>query len=167
MMRVPVVSSAHLAGNGFAAMSEFEFSINLAATAYQRWIVRCAAAAGQTLSALEILIVHTVRHRDRPKRLADITLVLDIEDVHLATYALRKLAKLGLLASSKEGKENLFFATEAGFAFCERYAEVRTQLLVGDGVASAHDEQQLSELASLLRTLSGQYNQAARAAATL
>jgi predicted MarR family transcription regulator len=71
------------------------------------------------------------------------------------------------LASAKEGKENLFSVTDTGVAFCERYAAIRCQLLVADGMGAVHDDETLSQIAAILRALSGQYNQAARAAATL
>ena len=122
-----IVSSAHLADGSAPALSELEFSLTLAAAAYQRWMTRCAAATGLSLTPIEVLILHTVRHRDRPKRIADIALVLDIEDTHLVTYAVRKLEKAGLIATRREGKEKLLVATEplaASFAgychICER-----------------------------------------------
>jgi predicted MarR family transcription regulator len=163
-MGEPVISSAHLAGKT-SALSEFEFSLNLVATAYSRWITRCSLAAGANLSALEVLIVHSVRHRDRPKRLAEIILVLDIEDTHLATYAIRKLERMGLLQSARAGKEKMISVTEQGRAFCDRYAALREQLLLGSGLVG--DEAEISAIAAVMRGLSGQYNQAARAAATM
>ena len=60
-----------------------------------------------TLSPMDVLILHTVRHRDRSKGMADIALVLDIEEAHLATYAVRKLQSLGLVARGRSGKEKL------------------------------------------------------------
>ncbi|MCB8829972.1 winged helix DNA-binding protein, partial [Escherichia coli] len=88
----PIVSSAHLAEGGSPGLSEVEYGMILASHAFSRWMVRCMAAAGLPgLSATEILILHSVRHRGREKKLADICLVLDIEDTHVATYAIRKL----------------------------------------------------------------------------
>ncbi|KQM27341.1 MULTISPECIES: winged helix DNA-binding protein [unclassified Sphingomonas] len=162
-----IVSSAHLADGSAPALSELEFSLTLAAAAYQRWIARCAAAAGHALSPLEVLILHTVRHRDRAKRIADITLVLDIEDTHLVTYAIRKLARGGLVATHRAGKEKLVAATDAGREFCARYRDIRERVLASVVVADGPADPHLSEAADLLRRLSGQYNQAARAAATL
>lgn len=165
--RRAIVSSAHLADGATPALSELEFSLTLAAAAYQRWIARCAMAAGIQLSPLEVLILHTVRHRDRAKRLNDITLVLDIEDTHLATYAIRKLEKAGLIETHRDGKEKLVGATEAGRRFCDAYRAVRERVLAAPLAADGPGEQALSEAADLLRRVSGQYNQAARAAATL
>ncbi|MGT2516055.1 winged helix DNA-binding protein [Sphingomonas panni] len=160
-----IVSSAHLADGAAPALSELEFSLTLAASAYQRWIARCAAAAGLALSPLEVLILHTVR--DRAKRIADITLVLDIEDTHLVTYAIRKLERAGLIATHRAGKEKLVAATDAGRDFCAQYRDIRERVLAAAIVVDGPDGAHLSEAADLLRRLSGQYNQAARAAATL
>ena len=111
----PVVSSAHLAAGGSPGLSELEYGLILASHAFTRWMSRCMTAAGRSgLSALEILILHTVCHRDRPKKLADICLVLDVEDTHLASYAIRKLSTAGLVTSGRLGKEKVVEITEAG-----------------------------------------------------
>ncbi len=163
----PVVSSAHLAAGRSPGLSAVEFGLNLATMAYQRWMVRCMAAAGLPgLSPLEVLILHTVRHRDRPKQIADIMLVLDIEETHLVTYALRKLAAAGLIEVERAGKEKRVSASAAGIALCTRYGEIRERLLVEAAAATGPGEAALDEVATVLRALSGIYNQAARAAAT-
>ena len=162
-----IVSSAHLADGAAPTLSELEFSLTLAATAYHRWIARCAAASGMALAPLEVLILHTVRHRDRPKRMADIALVLDIEDTHLVTYAIRKLEKAGLVSTRRMGKEKLIGATEAGIAFCATYRTIRESVLAEPVAADGPDAAALAQAASVLRRLSERYNQAARAAATL
>jgi predicted MarR family transcription regulator len=163
-----LVSSAHLADGSRPALSEVEFSVTLFVAAYHRWMVRCMAAAGVSqLSPTDVLILHTVRHRDRPKRLADIALVLDIEEIHLATYSIRKLEGLGLVATERSGKEKVVSITEAGVASCARYGEVREAILVEAVKTTTASEADLSKTATLLRQLSGTYGQAARAAATV
>ena len=163
----PVVSSAHLAGK-LPALSEMEFGLILALRAFDRWIVRCMSAAGMpNLSQIEILILHIVRHRDRAKRFADIALILDIEETHVIAYALRKLEMAGLVSTRREGKEKLVLATKAGIDLCTSYATVREQLLVKPLCTSGPSEKALSEVGQMLRAVSGYYNQAARAAATV
>ncbi len=145
----------------------YQCSLTLAHTAFERWIVRCAAAAGAQLTPLEVLILHTVRHRDRPKRFMDIMLVLHLEDAHIANYAVGKLQAAGFVRSHRVGKEKLIEATPAGIAFCETYREVRERMLVESIKTGGLTEETLSQTAACLRILSGSYNQAARAAATL
>ena len=164
----PIVSSAHLAVGASPALSELEFGLILAQHAFGRWIVRGMAAVGVSdLSPLDVYVLHTVNHRDRAKKLADICLVLSIEDTHTVTYSIRKLEKLGLVVSGKQGKEKTVRVTEEGEAACMRYKEVRETLLVEPVQATGLPEARMKELASFLRALSGHYDQAARAATTL
>lgn len=163
-----IVSSAHLADGALPALSEFEFGLNMLTHAYGRWMVRCMAAAGvPDLSALDVLILHHVVHRDRPKTIADLCLVLDVEDTHLVTYAAKKLQSLGLVTAGRRGKEKTLAASETGRAACARYREVREALLANAVAATGIAPEKLSEIAALMRTLSGHYDQAARAAASL
>jgi predicted MarR family transcription regulator len=162
----PVVSSAHLAKSGIPEMSELEFGLIIAANAFNRWVVRAIAAAGYPdLSAVDVLVLHSVYHRDRPKRLADICLVLNIEDTHVVTYSVKKLAKAGLVREGRAGKEKTVTASDRGAEACERYREIREDLLLTSIKDAGLDAAQMSRLAALLRLMSGQYDQAARAAA--
>ncbi|MGH6761117.1 MAG: winged helix DNA-binding protein [Phyllobacterium sp.] len=164
----PIVSSAHLAEGGSPGLSEVEYGLILASHAFSRWMVRCMAAAGLPgLSPMEVLILHSIRHRDREKKLADICLVLDIEDTHIANYAIRKLEAAGLLTTGKAAKEKTVRITEKGAEACAHYAEIRERLLVDSTANARPSEEALSEVAAVLRFMSGAFNQAARAATTL
>jgi predicted MarR family transcription regulator len=164
----PIVSSGHLASGALPALSEFEFGIIMLNHAFGRWMVRCMAAAGvPDLSPFDVLVLHNVNHRAKPKRLADICLVLNVEDTHLVNYSLKKLEKLKLLKAARAGKEKVVQVTPAGQAVCERYRSVRESLLVKSVLGTGIDPAKLSGFAAELRTLSGHYDQAARAAASL
>ena len=164
----PIVSSAHLAAGASPGLSEVEFGLILAGHAFERWMVRCMAAAGvPDLSPVEVLILHTVRHRDRPKKLADVCLVLGIEDTHVVNYAIKKLATAGLVSTKRVGKEKVVSATRAGADACTRYHEIRERLLIRPVKSTGLPDPALSELGALLRALSGHYDQAARSATTL
>ncbi len=163
---VPVVSSSHLAEGAMPALSEYEFGLILAWNAFSRWIVRCMDAAGAPgLAPLDVLVLHAVNHRDRQKTLADLCLVLNVEDTHIVTYALKKLAREDLVETGKRGKEKTVRISEKGVALCDRYRAVREELLVRTADALAIEETDLSQLSALLRGLSGTYDQASRAAA--
>jgi predicted MarR family transcription regulator len=164
----PIVSSAHLASGAMPALSELEFGMILLDHAFERWMVRCMAAAGvPDLSPLDVLVLHTIAHRARPKRVADICLVLNIEDTHLVTYSLKKLDAHKLLATGRRGSEKTVGLTPKGGEVVQRYRKVREALLVKSVKSAGLDEQRLSEIAGLMRALSGHYDQAARAAASL
>lgn len=165
-----IVSSAHLVSDKGAELSEFEFGLIVAANAFSRWTVRCMTAAGQgdevmNLGPLDVLVLHSVNHRERPKKLADICLVLNVEDTHLVTYALKKLAKLELIVGARQGKEKAFSVTTAGREACARYRQVREDCLMDTLAALGMDTAEIGHLAGILRALSGLYDQAARSAA--
>jgi predicted MarR family transcription regulator len=161
-----IVSSAHLADGGAPALSEFEYGLFISGNAFERWIVRCMSGAGYPdFSPLEVMVVHTVNHRARDKRLADICFVLNIEDTHLVNYALKKLVKAGLVEPEKRGKETVYRTTKQGAEACERYRAVRELCLVETVKAVGNfDEDEIATVARFLRALSGLYDQAARAA---
>lgn len=164
-----IVSSAHLADGGAPALSEFEYGLIISGNAFDRWIVRCMAAAGYPdFNRLDVLVLHTVNHRARDKRLADICFVLNIEDTHLVNYALKKLVKAGLVEAEKRGKETLYRTSSEGAEACRRYREVREPCLVETVKALGNfDEEEIAAVARFLRALSGLYDQAARAATSL
>lgn len=163
-----ILSSAHLAEGPAGELSEFEFGLIVAHNAFSRWAVRCMAAAGTPdLAITDVLVLHHVRHRDRPKKLSDVCFTLNYEDTHVVSYALRKLVGLGLLKSARQGKEVLYEATDAGRAVVDRYREVRAVCLLPAVAGDVGDTATLADVAQLLRALSGLYDQAARAAASL
>ncbi len=166
--RQPIVSSAHLVSPQSAEMSEFEFGLIVASNAFHRWVVHCMAAAGlKDLMPLDVLVLHHVTHRARDKRLSDICFIMNIEDTHLVNYALKKLVALGMVASSKQGKEVTYAATAVGDQHVQRYREIREQCLIQALHADDALNSDIGTLARLLRMLSGMYDQAARSAASL
>jgi len=166
--KAPIVSSAHLVSPRSAEMSEFEFGLIVAGNAFHRWIVHCMSAAGlKDLTPLDVLVLHHVTHRARNKRLADICFIMNVEDTHLINYALKKLQGLGVVVSSKNGKEVTYAATDEGRNYVQRYREIREDCLINALKADEGLNRDIGELARLLRVLSGVYDQAARSAASL
>lgn len=163
-----IVSSRHLAeGEGWEA-SELEYGLIIAYNAFTRWMTRCMTAAGNAdMTPLEILVLHNTNSRGREKRLSDICFLLNIEDTHTVNYALRKLLKSGLLEADKRGKEVFYRTSTEGAALCEAYREVRRNCFL-DGLARVDmPGDELRHIAAGLRAMSGQYDQASRAAASL
>ncbi len=107
-----------------------------------------------------------MNHRNRKKKLADICFVLNVEDTHVVTYAMKKLVKAGYVTSEKAGKELFFSTTEAGKALHEIPGCARS-------VSDQHTCRKrdfrcaIGDTAQLLRTISSLYDTAARAAASL
>ena len=166
--RSPIVSSAHLVSPRSSEMSEFEFGLIVAGNAFNRWIAHCMSAAGlKDLTPLDVLVLHHVTHRARDKRLADICFIMNVEDTHLINYSLKKLQNLGVVGSSKNGKEVTYASTDEGNAYVQRYREIRESCLIDALNVDEGFNRDVGELARLLRMLSGGYDQAARSAASL
>ncbi|PKO41449.1 MAG: transcriptional regulator [Betaproteobacteria bacterium HGW-Betaproteobacteria-3] len=161
-----IVSSSHLVSPRSQETSEFEFGLIVAWNAFSRWAVRCMAAADHPdLTITDVLLLHHVNHRARNKKLADICFVLNYEDTHVVAYSLKKLVAAGLAQTEKAGKEVLYSPTPAGEAAVQRYREVREQCLIDNLDAQMNHD--IGEVARMLRTMSGLYDQAARAATSL
>lgn len=163
-----IVSSRHLADGKNWEASEVEYGMIIAYNAFSRWMTRCMSAAGNTdLTPLEILVLHNTNHRGRDKRLTDICFLLNIEDTHTVNYALRKLMKMELLKTEKRGKEVFYRTSDTGQELCEAYRVVRDGCFL-DGLTHLDmTGDEMRKIAASLRALSGQYDQASRAAASL
>ena len=112
-----IVSSEHLVSDKCPELSELEFGMIIASHAFGRWMIRCMSAAGvKDMTETEILVLHHVNHRGREKKLADICFVLNIEDTHVVSYAVKKLANLGLVSGERRGKEVFWSSTTEGEA---------------------------------------------------
>ena len=160
------VTSSHLAVS-YPELSEFEFGLIIAWNAFERWVARCmAAAAGgkHELAPVDVLVLHHVHHRRAAKRIADVCFVLNIEDTHVVSYSLKKLAAAGLVRGEKRGKEVFFSATAAGVELCERYRQVRDACLLPGFTKSDEEATRLSGIAQVLRGQAGTYDQASRVA---
>ncbi len=161
-----IVSSSHLVSPRSVELSEFEFGLIVAWNAFSRWAIRCMAAAGcPDMTITDVLVLHHICHRARNKKLADICFVLNYEDAHVVAYALKKLVAAGLAQTEKVGKEVFYSPTVTGEAAVQHYREVREACLVDNlDVERNHD---IGEMALLMRSMSGLYDQAARAATSL
>jgi len=163
-----IVSSKYLADSDAWQLSEVELGLTVFNNAYSKWIVRCASAAGLSeLSSIEVLTLHNIHHRDNEQRRVDICFMLNIEDTHTVNYALKKLIKQELIVGTKRGKEMYYATTAKGHKLCEEYRAIRDECLISALSSVNIDPDELSKTAAMLRTLSGMYDQAARAAACI
>lgn len=163
-----IVSSRHLAESEAWPLSEVELGLTVFYNAFTKWIVRCAAAAGcNDLSPIDVLTLHNIHHRDNEQRRIDICFMLNIEDSHTINYALKKLVKLNLIEGTKRGKEMYYATTKKGNVLCEEYRVIREDCLISSIPTTSQNADELSNVAATLRSLSGVYDQAARAAASI
>lgn len=165
--RMPIVSSSHLASEDGFNLSEFEYALTMMNNAFHRWMQSCSTTSGMPeLSPLDIMVVHNIYHRNRPKRIADVAFTLNIDDLHTVSYSVRKLVKLELVEGVRQGKDTFYNVSDSGKNFCNSYRDVREQCLL-DVIKRIGMDEQLSDVATLMRTLSGFYDQASRAVRSL
>ena len=144
-------------------LSDFEFAMLTLMFGFQSWTENCMAAADvRGLNSMDILVLHAVNHRARGRRQAEICMVLNIEDLHLVAYALKKLTAAGLVVSIAEGRERCYETTAAGDAACLAYRKVREDFLVPNLSWIAGGENIINDTAGFLRTMTALYAQAGR-----
>lgn len=144
-------------------LSEFEYGLIILTYGFQRWVQNCMAAANVNgLNALDILVLHAVNHRARGKRLAEICMVLNIDDTHLVTYALKKLAAADLVRATPQGRERHYETTPGGEHACLEYRRVRENFLVPSLTWVSGRDGAVIEAAGFLRMMTAMYDQAGR-----
>lgn len=163
-----IVSSEHLASENGWQMSELEYGMIMAYNAFNRWMVRCMSAVGYSdFNGLDILVLHNVNHRGREKRLVDVGFMLNVEDNHTINYSMKKLVKADLIVGTKRGKEMFYKTTQKGEDVCQEYRKIREVCLVQSAASTDRNFEEISKSATVLRSVSGLYDQAARAAASI
>jgi len=164
-----IVSSEHLARDEGWQLSEYEYGLIIAYNAFSRWMTRCMSGVAREIdfNPLDILVLHNVNHRARPKRVSDVAFVLNIEDHHTVAYALKKLNRAKLVESKRRGKERFYFTTDEGQDVCSEYRKLRDRCLVETVRSLESDPDELRRIATVLRGLSGFYDQAARAVSSV
>ena len=80
------------------------------------------------LGVIDVMCLHSVNHRERAKKLADIC--RPEYRGHIVNYALKKLVKAGLVTSQKQGKEAFYETSDTGKAVIRRYRDIREACLV-------------------------------------
>ena len=164
---VPIVSSSHLVTSESASLSEFEYALTMVNNAFHRWMLSSAQACElDNMSPLDILVIHNIHHRNRAKRITDIAFTLNIDDTHNVSYSVRKLTKRSLVSYQRKGKDTYYSVTEEGKNFCLEYAKIREECLI-KALEQMNIDDSLGEIAKTMRTLSGFYEQASRAASSL
>src|SRR3954469_6364217 len=96
-------------------LSQLEMSLTVLWNSARRWLSKRGNSRGVNgLSDLDLFLLHMLVYRNEPMRASDLAFALAIDDMHLVSYALKKLTKLGLATSERSGKEVLYRATRSG-----------------------------------------------------
>lgn len=147
------------------ALSELEFSMIVSINGFWSWVSHCAeAAGGRGMGPLDVLVLHAINLRARNKRLADICLVLNVEDTHTVAYSLKKLEEYGYATHRQDGRDRIYESSPDGDAFCARYLDVREQSLVDSLKLDEISFERLDETARTLNRMARYYAHASRQA---
>jgi predicted MarR family transcription regulator len=146
-------------------LSDLEFSMIVSINGFWSWVSHCAeAAGGRGMGPLDVLVLHAINQRARNKRLADICLVLNVEDSHTVAYSLKKLEEYGYATHRRDGRDRIYQSSPDGDAFCLRYVEVRQRALVDSLKADELDFGKLDDAARTLNRMARYYSHASRTA---
>lgn len=149
-------------------LSELELTLTVLWNSVRRWMSqRSNTSAVNGLSDLDVFLLHLLVYREKSLRAVDLAFALSVDDMHLVLYSLKKLVKLGFIKSSRIGKEVFYSAAELGSKHYSDFLKDRRTFLepmIAKGWSSEFD---FAALNTALRGLSGVYEQAARAAASV
>lgn len=147
-------------------LSEIELALTVLWNSVHRWLSqRSQSSSVDGLSDLDVFLLHLLVYRNKQLRAIDLAFALSIDDMHLVSYSLKKLARLKMIAGTKIGKEVFYVPTETGKIHYFDFLKDRKKYLE-PAMGSIAQDFDLESLSPLLRALSGVYEQAARAAAS-
>ncbi|PWE56313.1 hypothetical protein DEM27_12920 [Metarhizobium album] len=149
-------------------VAEIEYALMRAYEAFGRWQSECLASVIDfAASGPENAMLHIIRMNDRPKTIKDLARLANREDIPNIQYSLRKLIAAGLVVRQGSGRSGVTYSvTPKGLEVTERYAEIRTSLLIEAVRSVPNFPQKLEEATRTLELLTGIYEQVARIAAT-
>lgn len=145
-----------------------EYALIRCFEAFGHWQAECLASVAEfSASGPENALLHMIRANDRPKSVRDLSHMANRQDVPNIQYSLRKLIKGGLVVKSGSGRSGVTYeATDLGRDVCDRYADVRAELLIASVGRLPELAKHLPDAAHALDLMTGIYEQAAREAAT-
>jgi len=154
-------------GTDAEQLSELELTLTVLWNCVRRWLSQRSNSRGVSgLSDFDVFLLHLLVYRNRPLRGNDLAFALSIDDMHLVSYSLKKLTRLGFTSSEKIGKEVFYTALEKGKEHYVDFLKDRKKFLEPAMKFISHDHD-ISSLSTVLRALSGVYEQAARSAASV
>jgi predicted MarR family transcription regulator len=149
-------------------VADIEYALIRCFEAFGHWQAECLASVAEfSASGPENALLHMIRANDRPKSVRDLSHMANRQDIPNIQYSLRKLIKGGLVVKSGSGRSGVTYeTTELGRNVCDRYADVRADLLIQSVGRLPELAKRLPDAAHALDLMTGIYEQAAREAAT-
>ncbi|QGF22636.1 winged helix DNA-binding protein [Raineyella fluvialis] len=151
-----------------ADLANVEFALMAASAAFERYVEQISQLIGEPeLSYNEITILHVIRMYERPKDATTIARFVNRDDLPNVQYTLRKLASVGLVKKTRSGVSAHYETTKAGTDWTDRYAVLRSRLLVDQMAPDEISGETLEGISRRLTRLTVLYESSARSAAIL
>ncbi|EEA03685.1 putative transcriptional regulator [Burkholderia sp. H160] len=152
--------------------TEFEWSLIRFYEAFSRFVLTTGMitiAADVDIKYQEHVILHVIRMQDRPKNSATIARLMNRDDIPNIQYSLRKLEAAGLIEKQRDGngKTSSYLASELGMKLTDEYHKIRQEILVKRLEEISEVEEKFEKTARFMSLLTGIYEEAARASATI
>jgi len=156
--------SCHLAVDRCgAALTRVELGVMRIQEAFGSWVVELhKQSKGPQLSFQDIALLHCVRLRGGTPTLGEMLIFQHRHDLSSIQYGFKKLESLGLLRKVKAAskREIAYEITAVGRQITDRYAELRSEILVGLCAEIVGMEQAMHEAAAVMERMIGLYDQA-------
>jgi len=156
--------SCHLAVDRCgAALTRVELGVMRIQEAFGCWVVELhKQSKGPQLSFQDIALLHCVRLRSGTPTLGEMLIFQHRHDLSSIQYGFKKLESLGLLRKVKAAskREIAYEITEVGRQITDRYATLRSEILVGLCAEIVGMEEAMHEAAAVMERMIGLYDQA-------
>lgn len=149
--------------NDEIALTELEIALFRTFAAFDAWQHHSqVAAADESLNRTDCMVLNIVRMKDRAKTAAEITRLLNRDDISNIQYSLRKLEKLSLIqiARPHKKKSKAYEATEKGRNATEMHAQLRRELMTKAASQMKNWQARAEDAAELLDHLRALYEHA-------
>jgi len=161
----------HLASNEMEyQITEFEWSIIRCHEAFARWVTAAnSVVLEEDITFSESIILQTIRMLDRPKSGVIIARMINRDDVANVQYSLRKLESAGLInkVTERGSKVHAYEVTEKGRSVTDKFARIRSELLVQSLKTVDKLDERIVGATQLLALLTGIYEEVSRTSAAL
>ncbi|AXK80622.1 hypothetical protein DW352_08930 [Pseudolabrys taiwanensis] len=149
-------------------VADIEYALMRCYEAFGRWQAECLASVIEfSASGPENALLHIIGMNERPKTIRDLAHMTNREDIPNIQYSLRKLLKAKLITRTGSGRSGVNYdVTALGRRVIERYADIRSALLIEAVSRVPKLTGRLADSAHTLELMTGIYEQAARTAAT-
>lgn len=156
----------HLATTEFECkLSDFDWALMRLYEAFTRFVFATGSTTvSADLKVPEHIILHVVRMHERPKTSATIARLMNRDDIPNIQYSLRKLEAAGLVVKKRDkaSRQFIYAVTPVGEELTERYAKVRSDVLLDRLKTVEGLEEKLEKMAQGMALLTAFYDDAAR-----